>query len=39
MTAIKQYVNLPGTQPGGLDNGTPLDAAGPCGTSCHFEKA
>jgi hypothetical protein len=32
----QQYVNLPGTQPGDLDDATPLDAAGPCGTSCHF---
>ncbi|MEZ4394717.1 MAG: MYXO-CTERM sorting domain-containing protein [Polyangiales bacterium] len=36
--AAQQYINLPGTQPGELDNATPLDTAAPCGTSCHFDR-
>lgn len=30
------YVDLPGTQPGGLNDGAPLDSARACGTTCHF---
>lgn len=37
--AIAQdYINLPGTQPNGLAEGTPLDSANSCGTTCHFSR-
>lgn len=38
LATAQQYINLPGTQPGELDNATPLDTAAPCGTSCHFAR-
>jgi len=33
--AAAQYIDLPGTQPNGLDGGIPLEGARPCGVSCH----
>jgi MYXO-CTERM domain-containing protein len=33
--AQAQYVDLPGTQPGGLAEGAPLDGARQCGVTCH----
>lgn len=34
----QHYIDLPGTQPGGLAMGEPLDTARSCGTSCHFSR-
>ncbi len=34
----QEYINLPGTQPGGLSEGEPLDSANSCGTTCHFSR-
>ena len=34
----QMYIDLPGTQPGGLSMGEPLDTAGNCGVSCHFSR-
>jgi MYXO-CTERM domain-containing protein len=36
--AQAQYINLPGTQPGGLADGAPLDNARACGVTCHFSR-
>ena len=36
--AQAQYVDLPGTQPGGLATATPLDDARACGVTCHFSR-
>jgi MYXO-CTERM domain-containing protein len=39
LTASAQnYIDLPGTQPGGLNNAVPLDGATPCGVTCHFSR-
>jgi len=34
----QQYINLPGTQPGGLDEGAPLDSSSSCGVTCHYSR-
>lgn len=34
--ASAQYIDLPGTQPGGLAMGLPLESGRPCGVTCHF---
>jgi MYXO-CTERM domain-containing protein len=34
--ALAQYIDLPGTQPGGLAMGIPLGSGRPCGVTCHF---
>ncbi len=34
----QRYVNLPGTQPGGLAAGAPLDNASSCGVTCHYSR-
>lgn len=36
--AQAQYINLPGTQPGGLDDGAPLEGSRPCGVTCHYSR-
>jgi hypothetical protein len=34
----QQYINLPGTQPGGLNEGAPLDSSSSCGVTCHYSR-
>lgn len=34
-SAQAQYIDLPGTQPGELDGGIPIESARPCAVSCH----
>ncbi|MEZ4391512.1 MAG: hypothetical protein R3A48_10485 [Polyangiales bacterium] len=34
--ASAQYLDLPGSQPGALDGGIPLESGRPCSVSCHF---
>ncbi len=34
----QQYINLPGTQPGGLAEGPPLENARSCGVTCHYSR-
>jgi hypothetical protein len=34
--ASAQYIDLPGTQPGGLAMALPLESGRPCGVTCHF---
>ena len=34
----QQYINLPGTQPGGLAEGPPLEDARSCGVTCHYSR-
>jgi MYXO-CTERM domain-containing protein len=36
--ASAQYIDLPGTQPGGLAAGSPLDSGRSCGTTCHSSR-
>ena len=36
--AQAQYIDLPGTQPGGLGDGAPLDSARSCGVTCHYSR-
>lgn len=36
--AQAQYIELPGTQPGGLADGAPLDNARSCGVTCHYSR-
>lgn len=36
--SAQTYVNLPGTQPGGLADGAPLGDANACGVTCHFSR-
>ncbi len=36
--AQAQYIDLPGTQPGGLADGAPLDDARSCGVTCHYSR-
>ena len=38
VAGAQEYINLPGTQPGGLSEVVPLDSANACGTTCHFSR-
>lgn len=38
LVGAQRYVDLPGTQPNGLAEATPLDSANSCGVTCHYSR-